>query len=163
MIVLTRLSRGSKLNLIFLLNTYINVCLCVYYCTHTAFWFLTCCILLPFYLDAEDDQTGQDLDEKTCHSYEFNGSMVDSPGQDKRLLSLEHYMHNVCDIVQIAGNEEDHIKMLENTLEEGKAAYAALYLELEKERAAAAAAGEGINGNGNEAIPEDDRRKSCLR
>jgi len=103
---------------------------------------LTCCILLSFYLDAKDDQTGHDLDEKTCHSYDFNGSMVDSPGHDKCLLSLEHYINNVCDNVQIVGNEEDRVKMLENALEEEKAAYAALYLELEKERAAAATAAD---------------------
>ncbi|KAH1069080.1 hypothetical protein AAZX31_03G073800 [Glycine max] len=92
--------------------------------------------------DAKDDQTGHDLDEKTCHSYDFNGSMVDSPGHDKCLLSLEHYINNVCDNVQIVGNEEDRVKMLENALEEEKAAYAALYLELEKERAAAATAAD---------------------
>ena len=68
--------------------------------------------------------------------------MVDSPGQDKYLLSLEHYINNVCDNVQIVGNEEDRVKMLENALEEEKAAYAALYLELEKERAAAATAAD---------------------
>ncbi|KAL2319249.1 hypothetical protein Fmac_028218 [Flemingia macrophylla] len=92
--------------------------------------------------DVEDGQTGHDLDEKTCHSYDFNGSMVDSPGQDRCLLSLEHYMNNACDIVQLVGNEEDRIKMLENALEEEKAAYAALYLELEKERASAATAAD---------------------
>ncbi|XP_014516661.1 myosin-binding protein 7 isoform X2 [Vigna radiata var. radiata] len=90
---------------------------------------------------AEDDQTCHDLDEKTCHSYEFNGSMVDSPGQDKRLLTLEHYMDNVCDNVQIDRNE-DRLKMLENALEEEKAAYTALYLELEKERASSATAAD---------------------
>lgn len=93
-------------------------------------------------VDTEDDQTGRDLDEKTCHSYEFNGSMVDSPGQDKCSSSLEHYMNNACDKVQIVGNEEDRIKMLENALEEEKAAYGALYLELEKERASAATAAD---------------------
>ncbi|KAK7286814.1 hypothetical protein RJT34_22077 [Clitoria ternatea] len=93
-------------------------------------------------LDAEDAQEGCDVDEKTCHSYEFNGSMVDSPGQDKCLPLLEHYMSNVRDSVQIVGNAEDRIKMLENALEEEKAAYAALYLELEKERAAAATAAD---------------------
>jgi len=103
---------------------------------------LTCPCFPSFYLDAEDDQTGHDLDEKTCHSYEFNGSIVDSPGQDKRLLSLEHYMDNVCDNVQIDGNEENRLKMLENALEEEKAAYTALYLELEKERASAATAAD---------------------
>ncbi|KAK7389409.1 hypothetical protein VNO78_24429 [Psophocarpus tetragonolobus] len=92
-------------------------------------------------VDAEDDHTGQDLDE-TCYSYDFNGSMVESPGQDKHLLSLEHYMNNACDNVQINGNEEDRIKMLENALEEEKAAYTALYLELEKERAASATAAD---------------------
>ncbi|TKY68626.1 Myosin-binding protein 2 [Spatholobus suberectus] len=93
-------------------------------------------------VDAEDDQTGHDLDEKTCHSYEFNESMVNSPEQDKCSLSLEHYMSNAYDNVQIVGNEEDRIKMLENALEEEKAAYAALYLELEKERASAATAAD---------------------
>ncbi|XP_029127571.1 uncharacterized protein LOC109813011 [Cajanus cajan] len=93
-------------------------------------------------VDVEDGQTGHDLDENTCHSYEFNGSMVDSPGQDRCLVSLEHYMNNACDIVQIVGNEEDRIKMLENALEEEKAAYVALYLELEKERASAATAAD---------------------
>ncbi|KAK8464517.1 hypothetical protein PHAVU_010G018600 [Phaseolus vulgaris] len=93
-------------------------------------------------VDGEDDQTCHDLDEKTCHSYEFNGSMVDSPGQDKRLLSLEHYMDNVCDNVQIDRNEEDRFKMLEMALEEEKAAYTALYLELDKERASAATAAD---------------------
>ncbi|KAK7382677.1 hypothetical protein VNO80_01649 [Phaseolus coccineus] len=93
-------------------------------------------------VDGEDDQTCHDLDEKTCHSYEFNGSMVDSPGQDKRLLSLEHYMDNVCDNVQTDRNEEDRFKMLEMALEEEKAAYTALYLELDKERASAATAAD---------------------
>ncbi|CAJ1949469.1 unnamed protein product [Sphenostylis stenocarpa] len=93
-------------------------------------------------VDAEDDQNGRDLDEKTCHSYEFNGSMVGSPGQDKHLLSLEHYMNNAGDHDQIVGNEEDRFKMFENALEEEKAAYASLYLELEKERASAATAAD---------------------
>ncbi|KAK7350001.1 hypothetical protein VNO77_08004 [Canavalia gladiata] len=93
-------------------------------------------------LDAEDAQTGCDLDEKTCHSYEFNESMVDTMGQDKCSMSLEKYVGNVQDNIQIVGNEEDRIKVLQDALEEEKAAYAALYLELEKERAAAATAAD---------------------
>ncbi|KAK7287416.1 hypothetical protein RIF29_00691 [Crotalaria pallida] len=93
-------------------------------------------------LDIEDAQTLHDLDEKTCHSYGFNGSMVDSPGHDKYSSSLENYMSIEQDNVQIVGNKENRIKMLENALEEEKAAYAALYLELEKERAAAATAAD---------------------
>lgn len=100
---------------------------------------MTCSVLPSFYLGVEDDQTYHDLD---THSYEFNGSMVDSPGQDKRLLTLEHYMDNVCGNVQIDGNDEDRFKMLENALEEEKAAYTALYLELEKERASSATAAD---------------------
>ncbi|CAL0306011.1 unnamed protein product [Lupinus luteus] len=93
-------------------------------------------------LDIEDAETGDNLDEKTSHSYEFNGSMVDRPGQDKYSSSSENFTSNVQGNVQIVGNEESHIKMLENALEEEKAAYAALYLELEKERAAAATAAD---------------------
>ncbi|KAE9611098.1 putative GTD-binding domain-containing protein [Lupinus albus] len=89
-------------------------------------------------LDIEDAQTGHDLDEQTCHSYEFNGSMIDSPGRDKYSSSPENYLSDAQDIVQVVGNEEIRINMLENALEEVKTAYAALYLELEKERAAAA-------------------------
>ncbi|XP_019463729.1 PREDICTED: myosin-binding protein 2-like isoform X2 [Lupinus angustifolius] len=88
--------------------------------------------------DIEDAQTGHDLDEQTCHSYEFNGSMVDSPGRDKYSSSSENYLSDAQDDIQVVGNEENRIKMLENALEEEKAAYAALYLDLEKERAAAA-------------------------
>ncbi|RDX83299.1 Myosin-binding protein 2, partial [Mucuna pruriens] len=93
-------------------------------------------------VDDEDDQTGFDLDEKTCHSYEFNGSMIDSPVQGRCSLYLDHYMSNLYDSIQIVDNEEDRMKMLENALEEEKAAYAALYLELEKERASAATAAD---------------------
>ncbi|XP_027334597.1 uncharacterized protein LOC113849132 [Abrus precatorius] len=93
-------------------------------------------------LGIDDAQTGNDLDEKTFHSYEFNESMVDSPGQDKCSSSLEKYGSNAQNNVHIVGNEEDRIKILENALGEEKAAYAALYLELEKERAAAATAAD---------------------
>ncbi|XP_057742691.1 probable myosin-binding protein 6 [Arachis stenosperma] len=93
-------------------------------------------------LDVDDVQTGHDLDVKTCDSYEFNGSMVDSPGQDKCSSLLENYINSVRDAVQVHGNGEERIKILEDALEEEKAAYAALYLELEKERAAAATAAD---------------------
>ncbi|XP_061367848.1 uncharacterized protein LOC133310859 isoform X2 [Gastrolobium bilobum] len=93
-------------------------------------------------LDDEGAQTGHDLCEKSCHSYEFDGSMVDSPVLEKYSSTLEHYMSNVQHNVQIVRNEEKRIKMLENELEEEKAAYAALYLVLEKERAAAASPGQ---------------------
>lgn len=90
----------------------------------------------------EDAETGHDLDEKTshCYSYEFNGSMVDSPGQGKWSSSLEDFMSmsTAQDNVQFVGSEENHIKLLENALEEENVAYASLYLELEKERSAAA-------------------------
>ncbi|CAL0324416.1 unnamed protein product [Lupinus luteus] len=89
-------------------------------------------------LDTEDAQTSHDLDEQTCHSYEFNGSMVDSPERDKYSSSSENYLSDAQDNIHVVGNEENHIKMLENALAEEKAAYAALYLDLEKERAAAA-------------------------
>jgi hypothetical protein len=46
------------------------------------------------------------------------------------------------DNVQIVGNEDIRIKMLENAIEEEKSAYAALYLELEKEITAAATAAD---------------------
>jgi hypothetical protein len=82
------------------------------------------------------------MDEKTCHSYEFNASMVDSPRQEIYSSFLEHYTSTSQDNVQIVGNEDKRIKMLENALEEEKAAYASLYLELEKERAAAASAAD---------------------
>jgi len=84
------------------------------------------------------------LDEKSCHSYEFNASTVDSPGQGIYSPSLElHYMSTTAkDNVQIVGNEDNRIKMLEKAIEEEKAAYAALYLELEKEIAAAATAAD---------------------
>ncbi|OIW18881.1 hypothetical protein TanjilG_25324 [Lupinus angustifolius] len=93
-------------------------------------------------LDIEDAESSHNLDEKTSDCYEFNGSMVDRPGHDKYSSSSENFMSNVQDNVHIVGNEETHIKMLENALEEEKAAYAALYLELEKERAAAATAAD---------------------
>lgn len=90
----------------------------------------------------EDDRTCHDMDEKTCHSYEFNASMVDSPRQEIYSSFLEHYTSTSQDNVKIVGNEDKRIKMLENALEEEKAAYASLYLELEKERAAAASAAD---------------------
>ncbi|MED6197930.1 hypothetical protein PIB30_061475 [Stylosanthes scabra] len=68
--------------------------------------------------------------------------MADSPGQDKCSSLLENYINSVQDSVEIHGNGEDRIKILEDRLEEEKAAYAALYLELEKERAAAATAAD---------------------
>lgn len=83
----------------------------------------------------EDDQTCHDLDEKTCHSYEFNASTVDSPGQGI-------YSSTTQENVEIVGNEDNCITMDENALEEENVAYAALYLELEKERAAAATAAD---------------------
>ncbi|CAI8601238.1 unnamed protein product [Vicia faba] len=89
------------------------------------------------------DQTSHDLDEKTCHSYEFNASIVESLGQGVYSSSLEHYSSATArDNDHIVGNEESRIKMYENMLEEEKAAYAALYLELEKERAAAVTAAD---------------------
>lgn len=101
-------------------------------------------IIFPSYcLDDEDDRTFHDLDEKTCHSYEFNASMVDSPVRGIYSSSMEHYMSTtVQDNIQIVKNEDDRMKMLENALEEERSAYAALYLELEKERAAAASAAD---------------------
>ncbi|KAE9603364.1 putative GTD-binding domain-containing protein [Lupinus albus] len=93
-------------------------------------------------LDIEDAETSHNLDERTSHCYVFNGSMVDRPGQDKYSSSSENFVRNMHDNIQIVGNEESHIKTLENALEEEKAAYAALYVELEKERAAAATAAD---------------------
>lgn len=85
-----------------------------------------------------------DLEEKTCHSYEFNASIIESLGHGIYSSSLEHYSSPTTarDNVHIVGNEDNRIKMYENALEEEKAAYAALYLELEKERAAAATAAD---------------------
>ncbi|CAL5210641.1 unnamed protein product [Lathyrus oleraceus] len=89
------------------------------------------------------DRTSHDLDEKTCHSYEFNTSIIESPGQGIYSTSLEHYSSATTrDNIHVVGNEDSRIKMYENALEEEKAAYAALYLELEKERAAAATAAD---------------------
>ncbi|CAK8574687.1 unnamed protein product [Lathyrus sativus] len=75
-----------------------------------------------------DDRSSHELDEKTCHSYEFNASIIESPTARAN--------------VHIVGNEDSRIKMYENAIEEEKGAYAALYLELEKERAAAATAAD---------------------
>jgi len=95
---------------------------------------LTCLFFLSYYLDDEDDRICHDLDEKTCHSYEFNASTVDSPGTGI-------YSSTTQENIEIVGNEDNRITMYENTLEEN-AAYADLYLELEKERAAAATAAD---------------------
>ena len=141
---------GNKMKILYLESPIVESCIlieescilyiCCYF-VHAGYWLLTCCVLSSCYLD-DDAQTGHDLDVKTCHSYEFNGSMVGSPGQDKYSSSLENYMNNVQDNVHIHGNGEGFIKMLEEALEEEKAAYAALYLELDKERAAAATAAD---------------------
>ncbi|XP_028808531.1 probable myosin-binding protein 6 isoform X2 [Neltuma alba] len=90
-------------------------------------------------LDAHMDH---DMEERTCRSYEFRGSLVDSPPRDKSSSSTEIYMSNGQDKVQVVESGESRIKMLEAALEEEKAAYAALCLELEKERSAAATAAD---------------------
>lgn len=130
-----RRGHTHKLNLIFLLNAI----LCLLDGYYWPFKFLTCCVFFPcFSLDDEDAQAGHDLDEKTGHNYEFDGSMVDdSLAKENYPSSLEHHMSTAQDNSQIVGNEDSRVKMLENALDEEKAAYAALYLELEKERSAA--------------------------
>ncbi|KAI4356413.1 hypothetical protein L6164_000438 [Bauhinia variegata] len=93
-------------------------------------------------LDAEDAQTSRDMDERTCHSYEFSRSLIDSPTQDKYSSSFESCMSNTQEMMQMDGNEVNRIKLLQQALEEEKAAYTALCLELEKERSAAASAAD---------------------
>ncbi|XP_054782755.1 probable myosin-binding protein 5 [Prosopis cineraria] len=83
-----------------------------------------------------------DMEERACHSYEFGGSLVDSPSQDKYSSSTEICMSNRRDKMQIVESEESRMKMMEAALEEERAAYAALCLELEKERSAAATAAD---------------------
>ncbi|KAI4354375.1 hypothetical protein L6164_003242 [Bauhinia variegata] len=93
-------------------------------------------------VDVEDTQTGRDMDERTCRSYEFSRSLIDSSTQDKYSSSLESYVSNTQDKMEVVGNAVNHVKLLEQALEEEKAAYTDLCLELEKERAAAATAAD---------------------
>lgn len=82
---------------------------------------------------------GIDMEERTQLSFELSRSFGGGHGISS---SVEQYTSNAPDNKGVVGNEANAITMLEQVLEEEKAARAALYLELEKERAAAASAAD---------------------
>ncbi|XP_007049771.2 PREDICTED: uncharacterized protein LOC18612780 [Theobroma cacao] len=86
--------------------------------------------------DNKNNQTGTDGGDGTWHGFEF------SNGEEKVSTSMKKINCNTNGKLGITGDEANRIRMLEQALEEEKAAYAALYLELEKERAAAATAAD---------------------
>ncbi|KAJ7961522.1 myosin-binding protein 3-like [Quillaja saponaria] len=90
----------------------------------------------------EDNPNGKETDERTCYSYEFSGSCVDSKGLDKYSYSMENHISNDQEKMETVANKMTVIRMLEQALEEEKAAHTALCIELEKERAAAASAAD---------------------
>ncbi|OMO95759.1 hypothetical protein COLO4_15685 [Corchorus olitorius] len=79
--------------------------------------------------------TGTDVGEGTWHGFE-------SSNGGEGATSIKKFTRTINEKLGISGDAENRIRMLEQALEEEKAAHAALYLELEKERVAAATAAD---------------------
>ncbi|XVE72757.1 hypothetical protein DITRI_Ditri11bG0064200 [Diplodiscus trichospermus] len=86
--------------------------------------------------DAKNTQTGTDMGEASWHGFES------SNGEEKGSTLMKKSTCNSNEKLVFSVDEANWIRMLEQALEEEKAAHAALYLELEKERAAAASAAD---------------------
>ncbi|XVF81183.1 hypothetical protein PTKIN_Ptkin15bG0136500 [Pterospermum kingtungense] len=84
--------------------------------------------------DDKNTQTGNNVGEGTWHGFELSNE------EEICSTSVRKSTCNTNEKLGITGDEANRIRMLEQALEEEKAAHAGLYLELEKERAAAASA-----------------------
>ncbi|GLU07924.1 hypothetical protein SLE2022_248620 [Rubroshorea leprosula] len=92
--------------------------------------------------DDNDAQTGTEVGESVCHRFQLYGSCGEDNKLEKDSSSVKRFISNTQEKVEIAANEADRIRMLENSLQEVKAAHDAIFLELEKERSAAATAAD---------------------
>ncbi|GFY82850.1 zein-binding protein [Actinidia rufa] len=108
------------------------------------------CSSLPVNFGADADHFNFDEDapviknfgERMSHGYEFNETLHGNKSFEKNESSFEDIKSNVQKELGYEGHEKNAIRILEQALDEERAARAALYLELEKERSAAASAAD---------------------
>ncbi|KAF2292597.1 hypothetical protein GH714_025895 [Hevea brasiliensis] len=94
------------------------------------------------FLGNRDVPNGIDFSERIRHRFELDGSYGKGKAIKRDQLSVEKFTCDSEDKLCSAGNDANVIQVLEQALEEEKAARAVLYQELEKERAAAATAAD---------------------